>query len=140
MILPPVASVSVSLADSQSFVGEATQATATLRDAQGNELERSIGRVESWTPSVATVASNWQGHRSCPRLCYHRGQQRGSQQYSHARRSARAPGLRTGSGNRALNQKIRYRDAILFLTPPAALRRWVSTALAAGRLTELACW
>ena len=53
----PVASVVVSLAAATLPVGETTQATATVRDAQNNVLE---GRAVSWrstAPAVATVSA-----------------------------------------------------------------------------------
>ena len=57
---PPaaVASVAVSLAAPAIFVGQSTQATATLRDAQSNVL---TGRTIAWSSSDNTVASVSQG-------------------------------------------------------------------------------
>jgi len=58
VILPAVASVTVSLGSSSIGVGAAVQATATLRDAAGNVL---TGRTVTWASSntaVATVSSS----------------------------------------------------------------------------------
>jgi trimeric autotransporter adhesin len=57
VIVPPVASVTVSLASSTITVGSATQATATTKDANGQVL---TGRAVSWSSdntSVATVST-----------------------------------------------------------------------------------
>jgi uncharacterized protein YjdB len=51
---PPVATVTVALASSSLSVGQGTQATATLKDANGNTL---TGRTITWSSSVASVAS-----------------------------------------------------------------------------------
>ena len=54
----PVATVSVTLASASRTVGQTTQATATLRDANGTVL---TGRAVTWTssnPSVATVSGS----------------------------------------------------------------------------------
>jgi uncharacterized protein YjdB len=54
---PPVASVSVSLGAGSLMIGQATQATAVLKDASGNVL---TGRTTTWgssNPAVATVSS-----------------------------------------------------------------------------------
>ncbi len=54
-VLPiPVASVSVALATTTLNVGQTTQATATLRDSNGNVL---TGRAIAWTTSNAAVAT-----------------------------------------------------------------------------------
>ena len=50
----PVASVTVTLASPSLTTGQSTQATATLRDAQGNVL---TGRTITWTSSASGVAT-----------------------------------------------------------------------------------
>ena len=50
----PVATVTASLASSALYVGQATQATAVLRDASGNLL---AGRSVAWSSSNASVAT-----------------------------------------------------------------------------------
>ena len=57
VVVPPVASVTVSLASSTIAVGSTTQATATTKDANGQVL---TGRAVSWSSdntSVATVST-----------------------------------------------------------------------------------
>lgn len=51
---PAVASVTVSLAASQIFIGQTSQGTAVLRDAQSNVL---TGRTVSWSSSNTAVAT-----------------------------------------------------------------------------------
>lgn len=50
---PSVASVTVSLSESSIETGASTTATAVVRDAQGNELQRSV----SWSTDAAGVAT-----------------------------------------------------------------------------------
>ncbi|HEY2377991.1 MAG TPA: Ig-like domain-containing protein, partial [Gemmatimonadaceae bacterium] len=51
---PPVASVSVSLGSGSLTIGQTTQATAVLKDANGNVLS---GRTITWTSSNTAVAT-----------------------------------------------------------------------------------
>lgn len=58
IIVPPVAAIRLSLASSSIPVGQTTQATASLSDANGNLLTGRTVTFGSSDPTVATVAAN----------------------------------------------------------------------------------